>query len=459
MLWLKLLGGGMAFVFANFLFLRYKSWLPYFLVFNLVYFYFNGRLVFRVGPINIYLWDIFFLFCMISLFYRIFIEKFQFDATAKKVIFFLLLYLGWLEISEIYNFIFNPERHAFDDLIRSSISNLYPLALLIIYTNFDSEGFRKFFRVVAYCALFLAVVTLVKEIFDIGGGFKTSSGTVRRMRGEVVMFIQIGLIYFLITPYKNQIIRYGFIFTCVAAVGLIGHRSGFLSVAAVFVFYIWMLYKAGRLGYAITIATPLIAFGGVAFLAIVLWGNATAVTSFLVRASDTFDTENRTSEGRLHKWTWALRSTAENPLGGTKLNLLPDYYGRYTLEADYGFRDIANAHQNFLLKGGTIDPWPPHNMFINIVSKNGIVGLILFLLLVITVIKNTCREGTPEELFIKGAAMAEAFVYLFFNNQHTYDSASLLYLAILVIPLLYKSEQKAGIAANPLPLRPAGINH
>ena len=437
MLWLKLLAGLLAFTYLSFLILKYKRLLPYVIILNLVYFYINGSTEFKVGSVNIFAWDIIFLFCVINLMYRFFIEGVSFDAPTKTIVTLLLAYLAYIEFSEIYNFTFSPYRHAVDDLIRTSIANLYPLIALTFITNLNRENFKQFLHFVALCGVLLAVWTIVKEVFDLGGGFKTSSGTVRRMRGEVILIVQLALIYFLFSAGTKPLQRYLAISLTAVAIALIGHRSGFLSLAAIILLYLIFIARHGELGRVLITMTPVAALGGIVLLGIVVSGKVESVTKFVTRAEDTFDVENQTSEGRLFKWEWALRSTWQNPLGGTKLNLLPNWYGNYTLQANYGYLSTAEAHQRYIFLQGKLDPWPPHNMFINIASKNGLIALLLFMLFFLAILRKISADSTPREKFLELSGIAATDNFLFFNNHHSYDAATQLFLAILVIPVLY----------------------
>lgn len=441
MLWLKFLAGLLAFTYLSFLIIKYKRLLPYAIIINLVYFYINGPIELRAGSINIYAWDIVFLFCVINLAYRVLFEGVHFDTQTKKIITLFLVYLAYIEFSEIYNFALSPNRHAFDDLIRTSIANLYPLVALTFLTNLDRNDFRKFFYFVAVCGVVLALWTILKEVLDIGGDFKTSSGTVRRMRGEVILIVQLALVYFLFREGTKPLQRYLAIGLSAVAIALIGHRSGFLSLAAIILVYLIFIARHGELGRVLITMTPVVALGGLALIGVAMSGKFESVSNFLTRAEATFDVENHTSEGRLFKWEWALRSTWENPLGGTKLNLLPNWYGNYSLHANYGYLSTAEAHQRYIFLQGKVDPWPPHNMFINIASKNGLIALFLFMLFFMATLRKVSTDASPRDRLLKISAIAATIIFLFFNNHHSYDAATQLFLAILVIPVLYAGER------------------
>lgn len=453
MLWLKLTAAFLGFLFLSFLFIKYKRLLPYIIILNLVYFYVDGRVEISLGTVNIYAWDIVFLFCFINLAYRFFIEHIHFDDHTKTIIALFIAYLAYLEFSEIYNFAFSPNRHAIEDLIRTSIANLYPLIALTFLTNLDQKDFRSFFFFVALCGLSLAIWTILKEVLDIGGGFETSSGTVRRMRGEVVLIVQLALIYFLFSQTTKPIARYAALGITAMAVALIGHRSGFLSLAVPFFLYLIYIARSGALTRTLIVMTPVAALGGIILLGVVTSGKFESVTNVMTRAEDTFNMDNETSEGRLFKWQWALHSTWENPLGGTKLNLLPNWYGNYASQANYGFLSIADAHQRYLYLQGKADPWPPHNMFINMVSKNGFIALLLFMLFFLAILRKMAIDSSMRERFLKLSAILATFIFLFFNNHHSYDAATQLFLAIMIIPVMYRGDVVNDESIKSLPFR------
>jgi len=423
--------------------LKYRKILPFVVVGYLALFYLGFKVTIVVGSINIYAWDILFLLCVINLIYLFFIEKIKLDASTKKIVVLLLLYLAYLELSEIYNFWFS-DRHRIDDLIRTSIKALYPLVILTVLFNLDKEDTKKFFLFVACCAVVIAGWTTIKEIFDIGTGFKTSSGTIRRMRGEAIIVIQMGVLYFLYTNASRSIFKFSAIVILLAAIALTAHRSGFLSIGFIFIAYTFYAIKSRRIGKLLYVATPILSLGGIVLLGVIFFGKSEAISGFFTRAADTFNTENKTSEGRLFKWEWALRSTLDNPIGGTKMNLLPNWYGTYSLQADYGYLSIGEAHGRYIFREGDIDPWPPHNMFINMVSLNGVTALILYLIFITAVVKQMVKESTQEELFFKSSTMIATFIFLFFNNHHSYDAALGLFIATLLVPLLYKIDSEVG---------------
>ncbi len=441
MLWLALLGATLGFVYLNFIFFRFKSSLPYAILLYLTYFYLTGGAKIGFGPVNVHGWDILFVFCSINILYRLFFEKVQFNRGQLAATVVLGFYVFYLEFSEIYNFLLAGDR-ALDNFIRATIENCYPIVALSIVLNIDRTSLDRFVSVTLVCGVTISVWVVFREVFDLGSHI-TSTGTVRRLRGESVLFLLFILSYALFSERTSKPLRLALGGLSLAAIALVGHRSGFLSVAWLFFCFIVFLVARKQLVNALVKNTHYVMFGGILVVGILAFSQISAVENFLSRASETVSTEDRTSSDRLNKWRVALKSTKENLLGGTKLNLLPDYYGHYVSEAQFGALDIQDAHMRMLFLQ-QLHAWPPHNIFVNIVSRNGAVGLILFLAFVVYTLRYIVRECEGAERYMLVSWIMADLIFLQFNNQHTYDAVLLLNLALYVFPLLYGRRSTVG---------------
>ncbi len=436
---LKLLAGGLVFVYLVILFHKIRSAFPLFTLAHLTYYYLFGHFRINVGSINIYGWDVILMFAFINLALRIFHRQITFSPAEQKIVAAVLAYCFYLEISEFYYFLF-AEGVAVDNFIRASIINLYPIVAIALVVNLtDEQAFERFTRLLLGAAL---VITGYMFYNAATGAqvFITSSGTQRYMRGAAVLLVQLLIIYALFNQSLDRRLRLGMLACGTGAVMLIGHRSGFIAMFSIYLAYALYKFQAREFFTMLGRNTHLFALGGVAMIVAALILKPTIIEQFLVRAGDIFDTGVSTTSDRLNKWQVALRSTAENPLGGTKLNLLPEFYGNYVLAADIDNLDIETAHYRVLHFAGEVDPWPPHNIFVNIVSRNGIIGLLLFLMIVIFSVRHVVSNPAIDlrSRYLLLSWILADLIHLQFNNEFVYDASTLFYIALLVYPILYR---------------------
>lgn len=400
----------------------------------------NPKWVIKLGGVNVWFWDILLALALFNIFIRVFKEKIPIGKEARLLIFALASFVIWNEFSEFSHFFIDGER-GLDNLVRTSVVNLYPLVALSIVLSLNENNFRLFVGFLTGVAALTAFTFLFKEVFDIGGA-RTSSGTVRRGEGESTLLLHLGLGVLLFAKKLSPLIRYPGVILMILGLVLLGHRSTFLGTALLLFIFLYFTLRQKVDSYKAIFWVPIGAFLGVSLISFIIFSTHPAVENFRTRLADTANVENKTSVGRLQKWSVAFKSLKDTPLGGTKLNGLPDYYGRYTLEADFGRYNIADAHEAFIFLGEA-NPWPPHNTLVNIVTKNGIIGLLCFLGVIFTAFFTLrFRDSRTRNCII--AILLSNFVFLIFNNHHRYATLTVLFICLVSLPIRLRMENNSG---------------
>lgn len=412
---------------------KYRQIFPYAMVTFVGVFYLSSEgISIKLGSINVYGSDLFIAFAIVNIFFRLLHDAEPLSKNARMLIFGFLAYVVWLQLSEIVHFYSYEPSRRLDNLIRITTVNLYPLVAVSIVLSLSIHQFRLFFGYIAFIAACVSVGLIFKEVFDIGGHV-TSSGSIRRGAGEVTVLLHIGLGYALFRKNLGFVIRVVCVLLILSGIALLSHRSSFLGTGLLLaIYFIYTLRYQLNKEKAI-LAVPAVAFASVAIVLFVSFSNLSAVESFRNRLSETTNLENKTSVGRLQKWTVAMKSVVENPIGGTKLNGLDDFYGDYLLEADFGRFTTADAHGAFLFLLEP-DPWPPHNMFVNILSRNGVVALAFFLLAIFGAIL-VLKKRDARSKYCGTAILFANIVYLTFNNHYKFAVATTLAICLFAIPL------------------------
>lgn len=434
MTWLKLSLGLLSVFYALFAVLRFPLVLPVTVVSYLTAVYilgFSPRI--DIGTVSIYGWDFLFLTALGSIAFRLLIQRQIVEASARPALIFLVLYVAYLEFSEFYNYLFSDVK-SFENFVRLSIKGCYPLIALSMYLDLARAKSVQFWKFVLGCVLLMSLAAAYRTAT--GQGFMTSSGTFRYLRIEAMLVMFFPLVYGLFAVNISRVWRAGLIGLGLGVVVLSNARSAFIACIAIFLVYGWYLIKTRQMGRVIASNASVALLGGAFAIIVLIAAKPDLATNFFTRAQDTFDSENQTSSDRLNKWTIALETAIENPFGGTKLNLLPDYYGKREMEAFAGALNLITA-QGRLFFLGEADPHPPHNIFVNMLSRNGLIAFSLFVAILISVGRHVAQHSDIDTKFLIGAWVAGNIVLLQFNNHTNYDAALGLFISIFVFPLTY----------------------
>lgn len=434
MTWLKLSLGLLSAVYALFAVVRFPLVLPVAVVLYLTVVYVLGyspRIEF--GTISIYGWDFLFLAALGSIAYRLLIQRQVVEPSVRPALIFLVLYVAYLEFSEFYYYLFSDVK-SFENFIRLSIKGCYPLIALSMYLDLARAKSPHFWKFVLACVLLMGLAAAYRTVA--GQGFMTSSGTYRYLRIEAMLVMFFPLVYGLFAVNMPRVWRAGLIGVGLGVVVLSNARSAFIACIAIFLIYGWYLLKTRQMGRVIATNASIALLGGAFAIIVLIAVKPDLATNFYTRAQDTFDSENQTSSDRLNKWTIALETAIENPFGGTKLNLLPDYYGTREMEAFAGALNLITA-QGRLFFLGEADPHPPHNIFVNMLSRNGLIAFCLFVAILISVGRHVAQHSGIDAKFLIGAWVVGNIVLLQFNNHTNYDAALGLFISIFVFPLTH----------------------
>ncbi len=424
---------------------RYPVIFPYLVVVYVGWFYTIGSdLKFTFGSINVYVWDILFALALLNLFIRLFLDGVKIERNVRWLVISLFLYISWLEFSEIFYFIAYDLGQSFDNLVRGSITSLYPLIGLSMALSLKTTTFSSFIKFVTLIAVLSALWMLIRQAFTIGDPFITSSGTARYGRGEMSVLLHIGLGILMFLRKLSPILRFAGIALLLIGIALLGHRSTFIGTGLLMLIFLFFIMRERVDLYKAIFLVPVGTFLSVIALAFILFSDIPAVENFRVRLIDTIDTQNETTAGRLQKWNIAWKSIQENPIGGTRLNGLSDWYGNHLVEAEFGRFGFAEAHGAYIYTLGQANPWPPHNVFINILSRNGVMGLLLFLMMLFASLRTFRFTDRRARICGIGIIMAN-LVFLTFNNHFQADTTIALFICLICLPFglrLDESDEK-----------------
>jgi O-antigen ligase len=258
-----------------------------------------------------------------------------------------------------------------------STDSLMFIAFLIpqIKINHAKEKFYDFTIVAGVLLALFALIRyyITKEVIY------TSSGTARTLQANSIVLLTLPLCYLLF--YKNhisskRIISSVIVLSLLAGISMAGYRSGWLVLfftMSVFLMYkvysniklLWMPMSAAAL-------ITLLLFIGVIHPYNKYDAGKSIFSDVLIRVGDIFDLENKTTQGRLSTWEFALDVAQNSPLLG--LGRLPVYMKH---------RDESNVNLNKFneLERGA------HNIFFNKLIHEGIAGVSIIALFFYIILK------------------------------------------------------------------------
>lgn len=419
---------------------RYRTFVSYAIIAHIAVFYlYLGKVTIKPAGVNIYTWDLVFLLVLFDLTVRLFRDYEPLDRSTWLLVAALLSYVSWFEFSEIVNiYIVGGD---FKNIIRNSISSFYPIIGLAVALSFSKKNFDKFVTYFVFTGIAVSLMLLIQELFNIGG-FVTNTGTIRRGSGNMAVLLQTVLAVLLFARYWPAWFRYTAALLVIVGIVIIQHRSAYLGAGLLLsVYFIFLLKHRANTSRAIFL-TPLSAIALTVVVAVVSFSSNPAVESFRTRLVSIGDTQDVTSVDRLLRWNIAMKSVAENPIGGTKLNGLPDFYGAHVTEAKYALFDIAKAHGAYIYQSGigATETYGPHNIFVNILSRNGYVGLILFLMIVLGA-HIALKQKSPRTRYCVFGAISANLLFLAFNMHYSYDAMTTLSISMISFPLRLQLEE------------------
>ncbi|MFC5523446.1 O-antigen ligase family protein [Polaromonas jejuensis] len=234
--------------------------------------------------------------------------------------------------------------------------------------------------------------------------------------------------------------RYGkhlAVFAALLSIGnvffVLNGRSGHVvAIALLSIAIMWELPKRYR---AVVVLLPFL-------LALVLFFSSAKVRdrlSMVKSEVQSYSTqkESTTSSGiRLNLWRRAIQTIAQHPLAGSGVGSWSTEYNRLEREQNPAHVDIqgnGNPHQEYLLWGVQL----------------GIPGILIFLALLLSILRDTMRMETPHARAAQSALLALAVACLF--NASIYDAQIGDFFCVLIGLLLALGFSKAAHQATFMP--------
>lgn len=378
--------------------------------------------MFRIGSVKLYLHD-YLILIMILISLKSWVQERQRFLSVLKtplariiIVFFLWeVFIGFLSHSKGFT-VFNVLRNL-------SSESLMFIAVLVPLAKLSAEDREKLFRFSVYLGGLLVLFGILKyAVFhEIQ---MTSSGTARSLNGKAMPLLLLPLCYTLFhrdTWQKTPCLSGLFILIIALGINLTGHRSGFI----VLLFVLGMRFV--RSANKVTLAW--IPLWSIALGLMIVIGffnmNVRAGTFFgdvMIRISDTFNMQNKTTDERLDKWKLSLDVLKENPVLGL------GRYPLYTSHIEEGQRALANSLPMVMNR-------PAHNVFATRLIYEGLAGFSLLLIFFYVLLRQLKRAPLAQGYgnFLR-VYMLSFLLFSFFNA--TFDSASTRIAFFIAVGLL-----------------------
>jgi O-antigen ligase len=322
--------------------------------------------VMRVGSINIFAMDflILLLLAILILFLiRASVSKIQrFSCLTGPISKFIFIIFTWDIIIGILSY--QNGFHLENILRHLSAEAVMFIAILIPQiTDIDIKK-ERFFIFLSYLCVFLVLIGLWRYFTH--NVSLTSSGTLRAISGNSIIIFLVPICYFLFyKKYSTNHNNLFYIAILLMIIGIIiaGHRSGLLTL--LFVLFIWfMSLEHHKIDFMFI---PLWTGALIVCIVIILpTFKISAGESFsgdiILRFQDTFNLENKTSKHRLDMWKYSLDFFKRKPVIGA--GSFPAY-----------LKGNTDKDSNTVPKIQTALDIPPHNLFINKILHEGLIGL------------------------------------------------------------------------------------
>lgn len=247
-----------------------------------------------------------------------------------------------------------------DGVIRESSNYLVCIYSFYIVLYYDRESFHRTLN-------FGHGLLLCLPIFQIymlytGESWLTSSGSERTYHISPNIFFLLGIIYHSIQPIVN-LKNITAIVYLLAGLVMTQYRSAFLALLVVFAGAARYMLGDGRMdrliiGIMAILLTTAVGFVGISII------KPDYFTRTMIRYSDTINPEDQNVVVRLYMWSVAWEAFKHNPLFGVGFG-----------HSIYAYTD-TRSHINE-------KDWSPHNFIMNLLAKEGLVGLLLVLIILL----------------------------------------------------------------------------
>ncbi len=320
-----------------------------------------------------------------------------------------LLLLGWSLFIGILSY---AKGFQIQNVLRQFASELnILLCLLVPQLIVSDEDKKRFFKY----ALGLGCAVVLFGLFRYATNevVYTSSGTARTLQANTLTVLLFGVCYMFFhrSRMRNQNMQ-AFVFVLVLSVGILlaGYRSGFLvfvGVCAVF----FLSDTLRRLDYAWIPLTGIASVFLLVFLiqtGTVSFGQRSFFSDAVKRSTDTLDLKNETTQGRLQRWQKSIEIAKERPVLGL---------GRYRVYTSY-LNNPANVHLGAFSELDRAE----HNVFVDKLFHEGLLGLLILLLFFFYIFKDSggaVSATSKYALFLRVYLASFIFFSMFnttFNN-------------------------------------------
>ncbi len=367
--------------------------------------------ILRLGSINLFATDyltlilLFLLIIFIAknlMFKQYLLGKLVGSEITKIIIalFFWNIFIGIISYSKGFEL---------QNVIRKiAVEALMFIAILMPTIPGADEKKEKFFKYTITLGLILVIFSLWKY-FITHEIELTSSGTLRTLLGNSVVIFTLPICYMLFySKYfrQHELISYSIIILFAIGIALTGHRSGFIALA----FILLMNFFRNDFDYVKNLwiptacATIIISIFFIASHSDITPGK-TFVGDMVVRANDTFNLENKTTQERLSKWAYSIEIIKKYPLLG--LGIFPVH------------TDSIDEDSNLKLKESFSDlNKATHNIFTEVLINTGLLGLSIiigFFYVVFKQLKNISADDKHYANFLKTYVLS----FLIFSQLNT----------------------------------------
>jgi len=330
--------------------------------------------IIKFGSINIFTTDylilILFLLLMIFLaknliFKRQLLEKLMKSQISRLVLalFVWSIFIGILSYGKGF---------ALQNVLRKiAVESLMFIAILIPTIPDVDVKKERFFQYSVLLGLLLVCFSLWKYLISHEVEL-TSSGTLRTLLGNTVVIFMLPICYMLFySRYYRQhpFLCYTILGLLTIGIALTGHRSGVITLA--FVILMYCLVNNFKLLNYLWIPTA----GITMLLLVVLIASMvrippgqTLLGDMVLRTSDTFNLENKSTRERLSKWDYSLKIIQEHPLLGL---------GRFPVHTN----SIDDANQDLKYSFAEFNR-ANHNMFAEQLANTGVLGLSIMIVFI-----------------------------------------------------------------------------
>ncbi len=316
-----------------------------------------------VGPVNIYLNDLFFLglFALVAAgFLQPVRRNRMFAVSASKWVILYLVYLAFHMVKAMATGV------ELDAIVRESSGYLMCVFFLYALMYIEARDVEKiglwFYRLWLFIPIFQVVMIMT------GQTWITDSGT------ERTLFIGPNIFFLLVIAYKLLVDKLTTANMLVIAYMLAGmamtqYRSAFVALLAMG-FLIGFLYlKHGSLGKLVYYPVAIVMLGIMGLSALYV-AKPDYVEGLYTRYFDSYDVKGGTINARAEMWAAGMQTFKSHPLFGIGV-------GRAI------FSDVS------VLAGGR--EWSPHNFVVRLLAKQGVIGLFLVSAIVLSALRRLLR--------------------------------------------------------------------